>query len=231
MLRTRKDVNSGNFSRCKTLGRVWFKARHFHLNLRHRCPCIVFHHKWELYYCFCHNWLLSWTFLWNLSSCCWLPTPPLSKRRSSLRFKMCRVDQTWPILCAFTNSQMSRFGCIQSYRKSHNLGLGCKINSRYRKWAKWLHVIKEVKQSRKLKCAFQILEKLWWLYIVTLRISYYSWAFFVIERECIEFIFCQYHPALWVVISNNSRSGKRMAIHCLELEWIGKYAPLGNLHP
>ena len=127
MLRTRKDVNSGNFSRCKTLGRVWFRAWHFHLNLRNRCPCIVFHHMWELYYWFCHNWLLSWTFLWNLSSCCWLPTPPLSKRRSSLRFKMCRVDQTWPILCAFTNSQMSRFGCIQSYRKSHNLGLGCKL--------------------------------------------------------------------------------------------------------
>ena len=45
---------------------------------------------------------------------------------------------------------------------------------------------------------------------------------FFIERECIEFIYCQYTPA----VSNTLLLWKkRMAIHCLESGWIRKYAP------
>ena len=51
-----------------------------------------------------------------------------------------------------------------------------------------------------------------------------------IERVCIEFIYCQYTPAGWRVISNTLPFWKKMAIHCLQSGWIGKHAPLGNLH-
>ena len=49
---------------------------------------------------------------------------------------------------------------------------------------------------------------MYWIYILSLHPS------------CLKGNF-QYTPAL----------EKRMAIHCLESGWIGKYAPLGNLHP
>ena len=48
----------------------------------------------------------------------------------------------------------------------------------------------------------------YWIYILS------------IHPGCLKGNF-QYTPAL----------EKRMAIHCLESGWIGKYAPLGNLHP
>ena len=44
-----------------------------------------------------------------------------------------------------------------------------------------------------------------------------------IERECIEFIYCQYTPSFWRVISNTLPLWKKIAMHCLESGWIGKY--------
>ena len=55
-----------------------------------------------------------------------------------------------------------------------------------------------------------------------------SSAFLYIGRECIDFIYCQYTPAVWRAISNTPPLWKK--IHCLESGWIGKCAPLGNLH-
>ena len=55
-------------------------------------------------------------------------------------------------------------------------------------------------------------------------------TFFFIERECIEFKYWQYTPAVWRVISNTLPLWKK-EWHCVKSGWIGKYAPLDNLHP
>ena len=57
-------------------------------------------------------------------------------------------------------------------------------------------------------------------------------SFFFKERECIEFIYCQYYPPTrGCNFQFTSALEKRMAIHYLKSGWIGKYAPLSNLHP
>ena len=57
-------------------------------------------------------------------------------------------------------------------------------------------------------------------------------SFFFIEREGIEFIYCQYTPAVWGVISNTLPLWKKewqyTASSWDELE---NTPPLGNLHP
>ena len=58
------------------------------------------------------------------------------------------------------------------------------------------------------------------MHILFYRAGVYWTYILSIHPDCLKGNF-QYTPAL----------EKRMAIHCLESGWIGKYVPFGNLHP
>ena len=52
--------------------------------------------------------------------------------------------------------------------------------------------------------------------------------YFLQRGSVLKLLYCQHYPAIRDVKQIHSRSGKRMAIHCLDSERIGKYAPLGT---